>query len=178
MNTSAARSPAFDRAWIARHIPHSGKMCLLDEVVAWSDDAISCIATSHLDADNPLRSNGHLSAVCGAEYAAQAMAVHGAVLGTTKRRPRVGLLASLRNVKLHVERLDTLKDPLTVHAERIGGDASNVLYRFALRCGAQQVITGRAAVIVDASSVDPACIGDAGIRPINVEPLVTLIGTA
>ncbi|HWX10885.1 MAG TPA: hotdog family protein [Trinickia sp.] len=155
MNANAPLSPAFDRAWIVKHVPHSGAMCLLDEVVAWSDEAISCIATSHLDSDNPLRSNGRLEAVCGVEYAAQAMAVHGAVLGTTTRRPRVGFLASLRNVEMHVERLDTLKETLTVEAERVGGDANNVLYRFALRCGDQQVITGRAAVILDASGADP-----------------------
>jgi predicted hotdog family 3-hydroxylacyl-ACP dehydratase len=155
VNENAPLSPAFDRAWIAGHVPHGGAMCLLDEVIAWSDEAISCIATSHLDPDNPLRSNGRLAAVCGAEYAAQAMAVHSAVLGATKSRPRVGFLASLRNVEMHVERLDTLEEPLTVEAERIGGAANDVLYGFALRCGDQPVMTGRAAVILDASGPDP-----------------------
>lgn len=155
MNANAPVSPAFDRAWIAGHIPHSGAMCLLDEVVAWSDEKICCIARSHLDPHNPLRSNGRLAAVCGVEYAAQAMAVHGAVLGAAKRRPRVGFLASLRNVEMQVERLDTLDELLTVEAERVGGDANNILYRFALRCGDQPVISGRAVVILDASVAEP-----------------------
>jgi predicted hotdog family 3-hydroxylacyl-ACP dehydratase len=155
MNANAPVSPAFDHAWIAGHIPHSGAMCLLDEVVAWSDEKICCIARSHLDRHNPLRSNDRLAAVCGVEYAAQAMAVHGAVLGAAKRRPRVGFLASLRSVEMQVERLDTLDELLTVEAERIGGDANNVLYRFALRCGDQPVLCGRAVVILDACVAEP-----------------------
>jgi predicted hotdog family 3-hydroxylacyl-ACP dehydratase len=142
-----------DRAWIAERIPHTGKMCLLDHVVAWSDEAIRCVATSHRDPNNPLQANGRLSALCGIEYAAQAMAVHGSLIGTTKRRPRVGLLASVRNVEAYVERLDTLDGPLSVEAERMSGDADNVLYRFALHCGDRPVLSGRAAVILDASDL-------------------------
>ena len=37
-------------------------------------------ASSHRAADNPLRAHGRLGAACGIEYAAQAMAVHGALL--------------------------------------------------------------------------------------------------
>ena len=29
-----------DRAWIERHIPHQGRMCLLDEVLEWSTEQI------------------------------------------------------------------------------------------------------------------------------------------
>ncbi|TKC86915.1 hydroxymyristoyl-ACP dehydratase [Trinickia terrae] len=151
MSSTPPPPATLDRAWIAAHIPHSGAMCLLDSVEAWSEDTIRCVATSHRDPHNPLRSNGRLAAVCGVEYAAQAMAVHGAALGTTQGRPRAGLLASLRGVEAHVARLDTLDGPLTIEAERISADAGNVLYRFALRCDAQLVMTGRAAVILDAS---------------------------
>jgi predicted hotdog family 3-hydroxylacyl-ACP dehydratase len=153
MNSAASSTPRLDRAWIAERIPHSGAMCLLDAVETWSDEAIRCVATSHLDPDNPLRSNGRLAAVCGIEYAAQAMAVHGAVLATQTQRPRAGFLASLRNVDMQVERLDTLDGPLIVEAERISGDANNVLYGFTLRCGDRLVMTGRAAVILDASLI-------------------------
>lgn len=141
-----------DHAWIAAHIPHSGAMCLLDEVVQWNDETIRCTATSHCDPHNPLRMNGRLAAICGVEYAAQAMAVHGAVLGAASGRPRTGFLASLRNAETHVERLDTLDAPLVVVAERISGDVNNILYRFAVRCGQQTLVEGRAAVILDASA--------------------------
>jgi predicted hotdog family 3-hydroxylacyl-ACP dehydratase len=158
MVSTALLLPVLDRAWIAERIPHGGAMCLLDEVVAWDDEGIRCVATSHRDPNNPLRLNGRLAAVCGIEYAAQAMAVHGAVLATgTKRRPRAGFLASVRNVETHVERLDTLDGPLTVEAERISGDENNVLYRFMLQCGARIAMTGRAAVIIDASGGESTC---------------------
>lgn len=154
MKTTHAPTAPLDHAWIASHIPHSGAMCLLDEVVQWSDDTIACIATSHRDPLNPLRMNGRLGAVCGIEYAAQAMAVHGAVLAARRGRPRAGFLASVRSVEMHVARLDLLEAPLDVGAERIGGDADNVLYRFIVRCGAQLLLEGRAAVILDAQSHD------------------------
>ncbi|MGN6229578.1 MAG: hotdog family protein [Trinickia sp.] len=150
MNTERRLVAPLDRAWIAAHIPHSGAMCLLDEVVRWDDETIECIATSHREPHNPLRKDGRLGAVCGIEYAAQAMAVHGAALGAQSNRPRAGFLASVRSVKMSVARLDTFATPLDVTAARIGGDADNVLYRFTVRCGAQLLLEGRAAVILDA----------------------------
>ncbi|WP_175923962.1 hotdog family protein [Burkholderia latens] len=145
------------RAWIAAHIPHAGAMCVLDRVDAWDAARIRCSATSHRDPHNPLRSGGRLASVCGIEYAAQAMAVHGALLGaqhgqTDHVRPRAGYLASVRSVDAFVDRLDTFELPLTVDAERIGGDDRSVLYAFALRCGERVLLSGRAAVMLDASA--------------------------
>ena len=60
-------------------IPHAGTMCLLENVVELDDTSISCETCSHLDPRNPLRHKGHLSSLCGIEYAAQAMALHGAL---------------------------------------------------------------------------------------------------
>ncbi len=143
-----------DRAWIAARIPHSGLMCLLDAVVAWDADRIRCTATSHLAADNPLRSKGRLASVCGIKYAAQAMAAHGALVGGDKsERPRVSMLTSVRGVTRHVERLDTLSAPLEIEAERISGDANTVLYRFDVRSAGEPIIEGRAAVMLDAADV-------------------------
>jgi predicted hotdog family 3-hydroxylacyl-ACP dehydratase len=140
-----------DREWIAARIPHSGSMCLLDGVIEWNAHHVRCVATSHLSANNPLRSKGRLASVCGIEYAAQAMAVHGALVGAEDaKRPRVGMLTSVRGVRSHIDRLDTLDAPLDIEAERIGGDENTVLYRFNVRCGDVPVIEGRAAVMLDA----------------------------
>jgi predicted hotdog family 3-hydroxylacyl-ACP dehydratase len=155
MSTKDPLGPPLDRAWIAAHIPHSGAMCLLDEVVRWDDETVECIATSHRDPHNPLRRDGRLAAVCGVEYAAQAMAVHGAVLGAQSGRPRAGYLASVRSVEMHVAQLDAFDAPLAVTAVRIGGDADNVLYRFTVRCGEHALLEGRAAVILDARTAPP-----------------------
>jgi predicted hotdog family 3-hydroxylacyl-ACP dehydratase len=149
MTTKHLPAAPLDHAWIASHIPHSGAMCLLDRVVQWDDETILCTATSHRDPRNPLRKNGRLAAVCGIEYAAQAMAVHGAVLAARADRPRAGFLASVRGVEMRVERLDTFDAALEVKAERIGGDVDNMLYRFTVCCGAQVLLEGRAAVFLD-----------------------------
>ncbi|CAJ0728126.1 MAG: hotdog family protein [Ralstonia sp.] len=151
MTSSAQPTPPLDRDWIAARIPHSGAMCLLDAVIAWDEAHIYCSATSHRDIANPLRSHGQLAAVCGIEYAAQAMAVHGALCDAAQARPRAGFLASVRSIEAHVPRLDTIETPLDVEAERIGGDGINVLYRFTVRSGARILLTGRAAVVLDAT---------------------------
>jgi predicted hotdog family 3-hydroxylacyl-ACP dehydratase len=143
-----------DHAWIAAHIPHQGGMCLLDAVVAWTPERIRCTAASHRRPDNPLRADGRLGAVCGVEYAAQAMAVHGALLTAAARPPRQGYLASVRGVELHAERLDDIADDLDVEAERLSGDTGNVLYRFEVRAAGRVLLAGRAAVILDAGVVE------------------------
>ncbi|RQS74877.1 3-hydroxylacyl-ACP dehydratase [Burkholderia sp. Bp8963] len=152
MTAPVTLTPPLDHAWIAAHIPHAGAMCMLDTVDAWDDVRIRCTATSHRDPHNPLRSHGRLASVCGIEYAAQAMAVHGALLGAQQDRPRVGYLASVRGVDAFVDRLDTFDAPLTVDAERVSGDGSSVLYGFTLRCGDRVLLTGRAAVMLDAAA--------------------------
>ena len=96
-----------DKAEIAALIPHAGPMCLLDAVLAWDMTTIACAASSHRSASNPLAANDRLDAVCGVEYASQAMAVHGGLIGNG-RRPSAGYLASLRDVICCVDRLDLL----------------------------------------------------------------------
>ena len=87
-----------DRVAIAARIPHQGSMCLLDAVLAWDSGQIHCRASSHRQPDNPLRAAARLGAACGIEYAAQAMAVHGALLAPAGAPPRPGYLASVRSV--------------------------------------------------------------------------------
>ena len=143
-----------DHAGIAARIPHQGAMCLLDAVTDWSETAIACRAVSHTDPANPLRADGRLGAANGIEYAAQAMAIHGALLAGEGDRPRQGYLTSVRGVTLHVARLDDLPGELSVQAERLSGDANNVLYRFSVSHAGRCLLEGRAAVILDAAAVD------------------------
>jgi predicted hotdog family 3-hydroxylacyl-ACP dehydratase len=139
------------RAEIAGLIPHAGAMCLLDGVEQWDGNRIRCMSRSHRNVDNPLRLEGRLPAVCGIEYAAQAMAVHGGLAGKTAGRPRAGYLASLRDVVYRRGRLDDLEGDLVVEAERIAGDGAQVIYRFKLRVGAIEVLSGQALVVLDAA---------------------------
>jgi len=137
------------RAQIAGLIPHSGAMCLLDGVVEWDASRIRCMSRSHRAADNPLRSDAGLPAVCGVEYAAQAMAVHGGLAGKVGGRPRAGYLASLRDVVCRRDRLDDLEGDLVVEAEQVAGDGAHVIYRFRLRVGEVEVLSGQALVMLD-----------------------------
>ena len=75
-------------AAISTLIPHQGRMCLLDAVLDCSAERITCTATSHTAADHPLRGANGLPAPVGIEYAAQAMALHGAL----NAKPGVGLI--------------------------------------------------------------------------------------
>ena len=153
------RAPAtLQHADIARRIPHQGSMCLLERVSAWDTQQIRCEASSHRDSNNPLRAHGRLGAACGIEYAAQAMAVHGALLaesgaGAASQGPTLGYLASVRGVTLHVDRLDDLSDALSIHAERLSGDNTTILYSFTVHAGRRLLLSGRAAVILDAQGL-------------------------
>jgi predicted hotdog family 3-hydroxylacyl-ACP dehydratase len=141
-----------DRTWIERNIPHHGRMCLLDEVVDWDAKHIRCRSSTHRAADHPLRSQGRLGVACGIEYAAQAMAVHGALAGGAKHtRSELGFLASLRDVRLQVMRLDDIETDLICEAALVAGDRGSALYEFALRSEALRLLSGRATVVFDAN---------------------------
>jgi predicted hotdog family 3-hydroxylacyl-ACP dehydratase len=161
------QDPLHDRNWIASHIPHQGKMCLLDQVLTWDSLSIVCRAISHRAADNPLRAHGRLGAACAIEYAAQAMALHGALLRPTAADltrtgtgagAGFGLLASAREVEIWVARLDDLHGDLRVSAQRLHSDTRGALYSFALHAEESLLVRGRASLLLDASnsSVDGA----------------------
>jgi len=163
-----------DRQWIEQHIPHKGRMCLLDEVLSWDAARIRCRSGSHRAADNPLRAHGRLGAACGIEYAAQAMAVHGALVAasaplerTVSRSvrgsigPAIGYLASVRNVVLRVTRLDDLEADLIASAERITGDSRTVLYEFSVWHRERSLLSGRASIVFDAAFGLPVVAGEA-----------------
>lgn len=128
-------------------------MCLLDAVLDWDDTRITCCATSHADPDNPLRADGRLGAANGIEYAAQAMAVHGALLAGDDGAPRQGYLTSVRGVTLHVARLDDLAGALQIAAERLSGDTNHILYQFSVNHAGRCLLEGRAAVVLDATAL-------------------------
>src|SRR5262245_29154919 len=129
--TELLPASGLDREGIARLVPHSGSMCLLERVLACDEAHIHCEATSHRLADQPLRTARGLLATAAIEYAAQAMAVHGALLARGAAQPaRPGMLASARGVKLHRLRLDDLPGSLDVRAERLAGDDRQLLYSF------------------------------------------------
>ena len=136
-------------------------MCLLDDVEAWDQQRIQCRASSHRAADNPLRAHSRLGAACGIEYAAQAMAVHGALLappGSTGTR--VGYLVSVRGTRLHVPRLDDIAADLQVQATCMTRSENNILYQFSVSAAGRLLLDGRAVVVLNADARTPTA-GDA-----------------
>ncbi len=129
-------------------------MCLLDRVDSWDAQHIHCSASSHRAPDNPLRAHGRLGAACGIEYAAQAMAAHGALLAAADSSPRAGYLASVRGVELRVTRLDDIAADLRVEAERVSGDDNTILYGFSVFAEQELLLNGRAIVVLDAALLD------------------------
>ncbi|MBS0556330.1 MAG: phosphotransferase [Proteobacteria bacterium] len=138
-----------DRSYWQDLIPHRGAMCLLDAVVDWNDEGIFARSRSHRDPENPLRADGRLHAVNLCEYAAQAMAVHGGLLARRDGKTAApGLLVSLREVKLHVTRIDDLPGDLDVHAQRLMAGADAMQYGFRVEHAGVVLAQGRAAVMM------------------------------
>lgn len=134
---------------IADLVPHAGLMCLLERIVAWDDRRIVTATASHRRADNPLRRDGRLDAVCLCEYGAQAMAVHGGLLARRDGgRGAPGLLVSLREVWLAAGSVEALPGELEVVAERLHGDGSGWQYAFRVGHAGRPLATGRAAVVL------------------------------
>lgn len=129
-------------------IPHDGSMCLLDGVIEWGAGHIVCESNSHRDETNPLRSHGMLSALHGVEYAAQAMAVHGGLLArqTGEVNPP-GFLAALREVQIHVDRLDDQPAPLRIEADELMRSAGSFMYEFKILAAGKILLSGRLTVM-------------------------------
>ena len=142
-----------DRAWIEAHIPHKGR-----HVSAGRGRRVGCGAHQlprqrSSRGRTPAASHGRLGIACGIEFAAQAMAVHGALVGDALEpregpvsKPLAGNLASVRGVRLHVARLDDVQSVLICDARRIAGDRGSILYEFELRSATTPLLSGRAAV--------------------------------
>jgi predicted hotdog family 3-hydroxylacyl-ACP dehydratase len=149
------------RADIERLIPHQGAMCLLEGVEQWDRERIVCHGVGHRLTSHPLRSRGGLLSTCLIEYAAQAMALHGALCGAldaaavanaseTAPAPAAGMLASARNVQFTRLRLDDLPpatpDRLSIVATREAASELQLLYEFSASHAGTLLASGRVSV--------------------------------
>ena len=136
-------------------IPHSGTMSLLNQVLKWDEGHIRCLANSHRDKHNPLRNENILSSVCGVEYAAQAMAVHGALTRQDpKEGPRSGKLASIKNLELLVSRLDDIESDLTIEAKLLMSDKEFFIYQFRIFSEGRKFLSGRCIISIKGNSTN------------------------
>jgi predicted hotdog family 3-hydroxylacyl-ACP dehydratase len=149
-----AAPATLEHAGIAARVPHGGAMCLLDALLSWTTDDVVCRVVNHADAQHPLRWAGVLPSASALEYASQAMALHGSLCALHGMAPRAGFVASARDMRLRVARLDDAPGPLRVHASRLAGDANQAMYRFELHdARGHLLVDGRATVVLNAAPV-------------------------
>lgn len=130
-------------------------MCLIDSISAWDDDQIHCHTKTHLNETNPLRRKGQLTCVHGIEYAAQAAALHGALLARRSgMKLPAGHLAAVHNVSFEIPRLDEIMTPLDIMAKRLVVLGNSFIYAFELRAEGRPVISGRLSVIIGTGITD------------------------
>lgn len=130
-----------DRARIEQLVPHAGAMCLLDAVTQWDDAQITCTSAAPA-ASHPLARDGMVPAIAAAEYAAQATAVHGALLEGAGQ-PRAGLLAKLMDVDLHHACFAPGAGPVTTDATLLSRSGGGCLYAFEVASPGLRIASGR-----------------------------------
>lgn len=130
-----------DRARIEQLVPHAGAMCLLDAVLQWDTAHIVCSARQP-GAAHPLARQGGVPAIAAAEYAAQATAVHCALLDDASQA-RAGVLAKLMDVELHDACFPAGAGTLTVRARLLGRVQDGCLYAFEVGAASQAIASGR-----------------------------------
>ena len=139
---------SINKAEIRTLIPHSGLMCLLDEVIQWDDRSITCVTNTHRDVANPLRRDERLSAVHAFEYGAQAAAVHGGLRARSVGEiAPPGYLAALRDAYLYIARLDDIASPLQICANRLFGDGANTVYECRVLADSALLATARVTIV-------------------------------
>jgi predicted hotdog family 3-hydroxylacyl-ACP dehydratase len=140
------------RGRIEQLVPQAGSMCLLDGVTQWDASSVACFAAAP-GASHPLLRDGALPAVAGCEYAAQATAVHGALVDGADT-PRAGMLAKLADIHLHAPCFAQDEGAVQVRAELVSRMDSGCLYAFDVAQQGRPIVSGR--LIVAFAAAGPA----------------------
>jgi predicted hotdog family 3-hydroxylacyl-ACP dehydratase len=130
-----------NRLQIERLLPQKGSMCLIDAVLEWTPDGITCTADAARD-ENPLRDDHGVSVVHSIEYGAQAAALHRLTLNQDRGKVSAGLLLQARDVSFLVEYLDRLPQPLRVSARCAMASSETARYVYEIRAEAILAASG------------------------------------
>lgn len=131
---------------IAKLIPHAGEMVLLDRVIGHEAKSLYATSASHRGTSNPLRHGDRLPVSAGIEYAAQATAIHGALIADSNTGPKQGFLALVRDVVWRVDRLDDIDSDLDIRVTLLTNQTGSVMYDFKLSVNDLTLMSGRLAV--------------------------------
>jgi predicted hotdog family 3-hydroxylacyl-ACP dehydratase len=109
-------------------------MQLIDSVAWFDEETLLAMTKSHLNPDNPLRRrDGSLPITIGIEIAAQATAIHGAlILNPAQRTPRPGMLVLGKHLEWSRNHLDDIQESLIIKVVRQNHQTSGAIYDFSL----------------------------------------------
>ena len=130
-------------------------MCLIDRLNQWSPERAVCESCAHLRSTHPLSGKTRLGSASLIEVAAQAMALHGALLGSADAidpaspaaEQKHGVLAGVRKVVLHETDIAMIDVSLRVEVTLSSGDSNTALYAFDVSANGQSLASGRATVL-------------------------------
>lgn len=132
-----------------RLLPHSGRMVLLHQLVAYDDESTTC--SVEIRPDSPFVSDGQIGPWVGLEYMAQAVAAHGGLALQRRGQPvRIGFLLACRSIDFESGPF-RVGQTLHVRASPLWGDEH--LLKFA--CSIKDVDTGELLQQADLSVYDP-----------------------
>lgn len=133
-------------------LPHSADMCLIDSLLEWSPESALCQTQTHRRHPHPLAENGRLGSANLIEYAAQCMALHGALLAPpadnrhSGSQPH-GVLAGVRKINLLIDDIQTIAGPLSIRVSLLSGDSKTAIYDFSVSTDHTPLADGRATVM-------------------------------
>ena len=143
-----------NRTQIAELMPHKGDMMLLDKLISWSEDQISCLGWTPGLELHPLREDvsgkPSLPAFNALEYAAQAIALHGILKGQVgETGPRSAFIAGLQELSWSQRDLLDKDWPLILKGEAIGGlgDTGAKYAVTVSNAAGDEILTGKALVM-------------------------------
>lgn len=127
---------------IAALLPHGKAMCLINEVIAWSDGHIHCRSNRLGDSANPLCDSGELHTVLLIEYAAQAAGIHSALLNVGNRQNAAAYIGSVKDIEILQPHTDNGL-LLDIHGECLMNNASGAIYTIAVQQQEKPLLRGR-----------------------------------
>ena len=138
-------------------LPHQGTARMIERVLSWDLEQIRVATSRHRAPDNPLRRNGRLAAIHLAEFAAQAMAIHGGLRNAAEgRAPQPALLVSVRDVETPCDYIDDLPGEIEIAARALLVNPANWQYSFSATHAGVTIATGRVAAMAQELARDPS----------------------
>jgi predicted hotdog family 3-hydroxylacyl-ACP dehydratase len=131
-----------NREQIAALIPHGNSMCMLDEVVHYDRDHILCKSLHFARYENPLFETTPTNSLLLIEYAAQAAAVHSALLQSSLGKARPAFIGAVKQVEL-LKSVSDNATPIEVLARCLLNEDKGAIYEISVSQHGDVLISGR-----------------------------------